>query len=161
MLLKQQMLSLCKFVKSVCVSAAISSSFVDFFELSPSHSSHSTVCVDLSLYFIVLLFMLLLLLLLFRLVLSVNWGSQKTKEQEDFRGFTWILRSLRFDDWHVTLNLLFLIASCDSHHDGRHHRCGARCGWLTQSFTTICCHHALSYIPLRSNEDDVELLRND
>lgn len=68
------MLSLCKFVKSVCVSAVISLSVVvaDGFS-DDSHSSHSAVvCVDLSLYFIVLLFKLLLLLLLLRLVLSVE-----------------------------------------------------------------------------------------
>lgn len=62
------MLSLCKFVKSVCVSAVTSSS-LDTGGLSvATHSSHSTVCVDLSAYFTVLLYELLLLL--FRLVFS-------------------------------------------------------------------------------------------
>lgn len=65
------MLSLCKFEKSVCVSAVISSSF-DAFGFNDSHSSHSAVCVDLSRYSIVLLFKLWLLLLLLRLVLSAG-----------------------------------------------------------------------------------------
>lgn len=79
------MLSLCKFVKSVCVSAVLTSSLTEAGFWEASHSSHSNVCVDLSLYFIVLLFKLwLLLLLLAILVFSVNLSWTRVNKDKDY-----------------------------------------------------------------------------
>lgn len=158
------MLSLCKFVKSVCVSAVISPSFaVAVGVCDTSHSSHSVVVwVDLSLYFIVLLFKLLLLLLLLRLVLfSVDRGKQWTfsgvHPWQGYTTLTGILRGLRLYDRHVSLDLLLLVARGHSHHHGGHHRRGACRGRLAQSLATVLCHHTLSNISLGSHEDDVKL----